>query len=94
MINNESEVGEVMSVSDGKIQQYGGSPIMRGARTPSGVAKVNSAGEIIDGKNGKNDITQNPEFLKLFGADVANQFREKNDNHKVTIIPGTVNQSD
>lgn len=92
MSNKESEVGEIISVSSGKIQ-YGGSPIMRGARTPSGVAKVNSAGEIIGNRNNKNDITQNPEFLELFGSDVANQFRSKNDNHKVTIIPGTVNQS-
>ena len=89
-MSKESEVGEIYSETsaNGGIN-YGGSPIMRHARTPSGVAKVNSAGEIIGDPKTAPDITQSKEFAELFGANIANQFREKAENNKTIITPGT-----
>lgn len=88
-MSNESVVGEIYSERTSNGINYGGSPIMTHARTPSGFAKVNSAGEIIGDPKTAKDITQSKEFAELFGADVANQFREKAENNKTIITPGT-----
>lgn len=86
MANESYVIDDEMDVSSTN-PGFGGSPIMRKARVPSGVAKVDSSGRVIDERTVETDVTQSKEFLEAFGPELAAKLAKTGNNRKVTIIP-------